>query len=160
MGTLWAMRPRARRPIIAAPATHEVVIGRPAEVVYRFCRDLTNAARYVGDVDRAERLSDVAYRWHVTQRGRLAVSMTVIVTADQPPHLLRYRSRGPRALRGEWEFRFSGERPDVTRVHETLRVPLGPVGRVLLAMLGKFPDAEVRDNLERMRHVLEADRTR
>jgi uncharacterized membrane protein len=132
------MDSRVLRSIVASPAIHDVVIRRPAEAVYQFCRDLTNAARYVGDVDRAERLSDVAYRWHVTQRGRLAVSMMVIVIADQPPHLLRYRSRGPRTARREWEFLFS-DRPNVTRVHETLRVPLGPVGRILLALLGEFP---------------------
>ena len=135
---------------------HEVVIRRPAETVYRFCRDLTNAARYVADVDRVARLSDVAYRWHVTGAGPFSTSMTVIVTADQPPHLLRYRTRGPRSVRGEWELRFLSDRPDVTRVRETLRIPLGTPGRALLAVFGKFPDAEVRHNLGQLKQLLEA----
>lgn len=154
------MPQRSRRSFISSSTSHEVVIRRPAETVYRFCRDLTNATRYVGDVDRTERLSDVAYRWHITERGRSAVSMTVTVTTDRPPHVLRYQSRGPRALRGEWEFRFFSDRPDVTRVNETLRTPLGAAGRLLLAILGKFPDIEVRDNLARLKHVLEADPAR
>lgn len=132
------------------PATHEVVIHRPAEVVYRFCRDLTNAARYVGDVDRVEKLSDTAYRWHVTPFG---VTMTVVVTGDQPPHHLRYGTRGP--VRGVWEFRFISDRPDVTLVREKLQIPLGGPGRLALALAGKFPDAEVRDNLARMKTLLE-----
>nr|WP_296066784.1 SRPBCC family protein [uncultured Actinoplanes sp.] len=136
---------------------HEVVIRRPVETVYRFCRDLGNAARYVGDVDRVVRLSDVAYRWHVTGAGPFATSMTVIVTADQPPHLLRYRTRGPHAVRAEWELRFLRDRPDVTRVRETLRIPLGAPGRMLLALLGKFPDAEVRRNLGQLKQVLESE---
>lgn len=132
------------------PATHEVVIHRSPEVVYRFCRDLTNAARYVGDVSRVDKLSDTAYRWHITPFG---VTMTVVVTGDQPPDHLRYATRGP--VRGEWEFHFISDRPDMTLVRLKLHVPLGAPGRLMLAMAGKFPDTEVRDNLARMKSVLE-----
>jgi uncharacterized membrane protein len=139
-----------RSMIAPPPAVHDVVIHRPIDEVYRFCRDLTNVARYVGDVDRVEKLSDKAYRWHITPYG---LSMTVVVTGEQPPQLLRYATRGP--VRGVWEFHFISDRPGLTLVREKLQIPLGGPGRLALAIAGKFPDAEVRDNLARMKTLLD-----
>ncbi|WP_433382125.1 SRPBCC family protein [Actinoplanes sp. CA-142083] len=128
----------------------EVVIRRPAEAVYGFCRDLTNVARYVGDVDRVEKLSELAYRWHVTPYG---LTMTVVVSRELAPRYLRYGTRG--SIRGVWELEFFADRPDVTRVRERLHVPLGVPGRLVLALAGKFPGSEVRENLARLKTVLE-----
>ena len=136
--------------IAPPPATHEVTIRRPVEAVYRFCRDLSNAARYVGDVDRVEQLSETTYRWHITPYG---LNMTVVVLGEQPPNLLRYGTRGP--VRGLWEFHFISDREGLTLVREKLHVPLGGPGRLLLAAARKFPDAEVRDNLARMKTLLD-----
>jgi hypothetical protein len=41
-------------------------------------------------------------------------------------------------------------------VREQLVVPLGAIGRIMLAVIGKFPDREVPANLTRLKQLLEA----
>jgi hypothetical protein len=40
-------------------------------------------------------------------------------------------------------------------VREQLVVPLGAIGRAVLALIGKFPDREVAANLTRLKQLLE-----
>jgi uncharacterized membrane protein len=139
--------------------TGEVVIGRPPAEVYGFYRDFTNLPRFLGDVVAVEQLGARAYRWTVGGPLGARLPMTVTVTDDHPDRLIRYRTGGPPLLRARWELSFTGDRGadngERTQVREQLRVPLGAIGRVLLAVIGKFPDREVAANLRRLKDLLE-----
>jgi uncharacterized membrane protein len=146
---------RPERP--AEKVTGEVLINRPVEDVYRFYRDFTNLPRFLGDVVAVEQLSDTTYRWLVSGPFGARLPMTITVTEERLNRLLRYQSRGPAPLRGRWELEFLAEADGRrTRVQERLVTPLGPLGRSVLALIGKFPDQEVADNLGRLKQVLEA----
>jgi uncharacterized membrane protein len=140
---------------VAGAVTAEVWIRRPVQDVYRFCRDLTNLPRYLGDVVAVEQLTDTTYRWTVAGPFGVRVPMTITVTEQRVDELIRYRSGGPPLLRGRWELAFAADAGG-TRLRERLVVPLGGIGRVPLAAIGKFPDREVVANLARLTRLLES----
>ena len=140
----------------ADTVTGEVAIRRPVQDVYRFYRDFPNLPRFLGDVVAVEQVADRTYRWTVAGPLGTRVPVTVTVTEQQVDHLIRYETSGPALLRGRWKLAFA---PDTdaggTRLREQLVVPLGAIGRVLLAIIGKFPDREVAANLARLKQLLE-----
>jgi uncharacterized membrane protein len=134
--------------------TDEVVIRRPVRAVYGFYRDFANLPQVLGDVVAVERVGDVTYRWVVSGPFGVRIPVTVTITEEHADRLIRYETRGP--LRGRWhlEFTAAGD-AGTTRVREQLAIPLGVIGRCLLALIGKFPDREVRANLNRLKQLLE-----
>jgi uncharacterized membrane protein len=143
---------------LAGTVTGEVVIRRPVHVVYGFYRNFTNLPRVLGDVVAVEQVAGMTYRWIVAGPLGTRVPMTVTVTDQRVDQLIRYQTGGPRPLRGRWELTFAVDTGSGgTRVREQLVVPLGAIGRAVLALIGKFPDREVAANLTRLKQLLETE---
>lgn len=133
-----------------------VSIRRPVEEVFSFYRDFRNLPSFLGDVMAVELLSAATSRW--TIQGPLGIrgSWTVRVTDERPNQLIRYETVSPPALRSFWEIRFvSSANAAETEIRETLRMPLGRLGRAALALIGKSPAHEVASNLHRLKQILE-----
>jgi uncharacterized membrane protein len=141
---------------LAGAATGEVVIRCPIHDVYGFYRNFANLPLFLGDVVAVERLTDTTSRWTVTGPFAARIPMTVTITEQRVDQLLRYRTGGPGPLGGHWELAFA---VDVgtggTRIREQIVVPLGPIGRAALTLLGKFPQREIAANLTRLKQLLE-----
>jgi uncharacterized membrane protein len=141
---------------LAGTVTGDVVIRRPVRVVYSFYRNFTNLPRILGDVVAVEQITGTTYRWIVAGPLGSRVPMTVTITEQRVNKLIRYQTGGPRPLRGRWELAFAVDTDSAgTRVREQLVVPLGAIGRAVLALIGKFPDREVAANLTRLKQLLE-----
>jgi uncharacterized membrane protein len=138
------------------PVTGEVVIRRPVADVYSFYRDFTNLPRFLGDVVTVEQVGDMTYRWLVSGPFGTRLPMTITVSEQRVDRLLRYQTRGPAPLQARWELEFAADTdaPE-TRVREQLVMPLGALGRSMLALIGKFPEREVAANLTRLKDLLE-----
>jgi uncharacterized membrane protein len=140
----------------AGPIEACVTIRRPIEDVFVFYRDFRNLPRFLGDVTLVEPLDRVTYRWTIL--GPLGIRLTwkVRVTEQQTDARIRYETVTSPALRTEWEVRFrQGIAADQTEVREVMKTPLGRVGRMSLALIGKDPSAEVSSNLQRLKEVME-----
>jgi len=135
-----------------------VTIRRAVEKVFAFCRDFRNMPRFLGDVMAVERLDRVTYRWTIQGPLGLRVNWTTRVTEERANELIRYETTSP-VLRTRWELHFApGPRAGETKVREVMRVPLGRLGSLALALVGKFPAAEVASNLHRLKQVMEVGR--
>ena len=125
---------------LAGPVTGEVVIGRPVQVVYGFYRDFTNLPLVLGDVVAVEQVAGTTYRWIVAGPLGTRLPMTVTVTDQCVNELIRYQAGGPGPLRGQWELAFAVDTGSAgTRVREQLVVPMGAIGRAVLALIGSSP---------------------
>jgi uncharacterized membrane protein len=139
------------------PVTDEVVIRRPVQDVYGFYRDFTNLPRFVGDVVAVKHVGDTTYRWVVAGPFGARLRVAVRITEQRVNRLIRYETRGPAPLRARWQLEFAADNDaGKTRVREQLTTPLGLIGRSALALIGKFPDKEVRANLNRLKLLLES----
>ncbi len=149
--TLNSLPPPARNRI-----EDRIEIERPVAEVFGFYRDFRNLPRFLGDVMAVEPTGPRSSRW--TIRGPLGVQAhwAIKVTDERPDLLIRYETTGVRRLRVRWEIYFEpGSRPETTVVREVMISPLGTLGRIGLALIGKFPAREVAANLRRLKQVLE-----
>jgi uncharacterized membrane protein len=141
----------------ADAVTDEVVIARLVRDVYAFYRDFANLPRFLGDVVAVEHVDDRSYRWVVAGPLGARLNLTVTIVEERVDEVIRFQTRGPASLRAQWRLDFAADQDGrATRVREQLTMPLGALGRSVLALIGKFPDREVRDDLNRLRQLLES----
>jgi uncharacterized membrane protein len=136
-----------------------VTIRRPVEDVFRFYRDFGNLPGFLGDVMVIEEIGPEISRWTIQGPLGIRVNWTVRVTEARPNELIRYQTVAAPGLRTYWEIYFApGGGAGETTVREVMKAPLGRLGRAALAMIGKFPGAEVSANLHRLKELMETGR--
>jgi uncharacterized membrane protein len=133
-----------------------VTIKCPVDKVYNFHRDFTNLPRFLGDVMAVEQIDPATSRWTIQGPLGFRATWTTKVTEERRNASLRYETVTVPALRTYWEVYFApGSAPGETEVREVMKLPLGRVGRVALALIGKYPMEEVTSNLHRLKELLE-----
>jgi len=133
-----------------------IIIERPVEEVFAFYRDLRNLPSFLGDVIAVEQIDSTTYRWTIQGPLGIRAHWMTKVTEERSNELIRYETSGPGAA---WEIHFApGHEPGSTEVREVMKAPLGRVGRMALALIGKFPAEEVTANLHRLKQKLETGR--
>jgi uncharacterized membrane protein len=81
------------------------------------------------------------------------------VTEERANELIRYETVAPPGLRTYWEVHFApGPEKGETQVRELMKTPLGRLARTALALIGKYPAAEVTSNLHRLKEIMETGR--
>ena len=131
-----------------------VQIERPVGEVFGFYRDFRNLPRFLGDVMAVEPAGPRTTRWTIQGPFGIQTHWTVKVTDELSDTVIRYETVSSASVR--WEIYFSpaaGRKK--TEVREVMISPLGPLGRMALALIGKFPDREVSANLHRLKQILE-----
>jgi uncharacterized membrane protein len=135
------------------------IIRRPVEEVFSFFRDFKNLPRFLGDVMAVEQIGPKAFRWTIQGPLGIRVNSTIKVTEERTNELIRYETTGVAGLKGYWEVHFArGSHHGETEIREVMKIPLGRLGRVGLALIGKFPAEEVSSNLHRLKELLETGR--
>jgi len=133
-----------------------VRIQRPVGEVFNFYRDFRNLSRFLGDVMAVEPTGPTTSRWTIQGPLGIRAHSTIKVTEERANALIRYETDTSPGLRTYWEIHFRpGSDARETIVREVMRPPLGRLGRVALALIGKFPAEEVRANLHRLKQVME-----
>lgn len=136
-----------------------VTIQRPVEEVFSFYRDFKNLPAFLGDVMAIEQIGPTISRWTIQGPLGFRVKWTVRVTEAHPNELIRYETVAAPGLRTHWDIFFApGGGAGETTVREVMKAPLGRLGRAALALIGKFPAAEVSSNLHRLKELLETGR--
>ena len=136
-----------------------VTIRRPVEAVFEFYRDFTNLPKFLGDVMAVKPLGPTISRWTIQGPLRIRARWTIKVTDLHTNEFIRYETVTLPGLKTCWEVQFvPGHEPGETKVHEVMKAPLGKLGRVALALIGKFPAQEVSSNLRRLKEMMETGR--
>ncbi|HEY1400451.1 MAG TPA: SRPBCC family protein [Terriglobales bacterium] len=136
-----------------------VTIKRPVKEIFSFHRDFKNLPSFLGDVMAIEQIGPATSRWTIQGPLGIRVNWTVKVTEERTNELIRYETVTSPALRTYWEIHFApGSKAGDTEVREVMKIPLGRLGRVALALIGKFPAEEVSSNLHRLKEVMETGR--
>ena len=134
----------------------KVTIERAVSEVFSFYRDFTNLPRFLGDVMAVEPTGPMTSQWTIEGPFGMQAHWTIEVTEERMNELICYETAGLHGLRTYWEIYFTpGLSGGETEVREVMKVPLGKLGEAALALIGKFPAAEMTANLQRLKEFME-----
>lgn len=135
--------------------TESVTINRSAGDVFDFWRALEDLPAIFKGLDHIERLDERYTRW--TWRGPAGVRFEWIAEMTEAPGRLSWRSLPGADLDTSGTVRFTDLARGGCEVTVTMdyNQPGGPAASAALWMMGRTPRGELREDLRRLKHVLE-----
>lgn len=140
---------------------HETVINimRPALEIYSFWRDLNNLPKFMKHLKNIEVRTPTLSHWRwKALKDQVEVSWDSEITQDVPGSMIAWRTVGDSQVTHEGLVTFEGQafsRGTFVRI----RLAYDPPGRALThfveKLLGESPEATLRDDLRRLRQLLE-----
>lgn len=135
-----------------------IAINRPAELVYRFWRDLENLPRFMYHVKSVRMTAPGLSHWVTAAPGGTTVEWTSEIVADHPNELLAWRSIEGSEVETAGTVRFEprpGGRGTIVRVELEYRPPGGIAGAALASVFNESAHQQLHDDLRRLKQVLE-----
>ncbi|WP_435017661.1 SRPBCC family protein [Tundrisphaera sp. TA3] len=138
---------------------HSVTIERPAADLYRAWQDVEQLPRFMVDVESVEKSGENRARW-VTKgpMGETSTWETEVIN-DVPDHLIAWKTLPGAHVEHAGTVRFdpaTGGRGTVVTLEVNYEAPLGAAGLAIARLIGKDPDASVREDLRRFKQLMEA----
>jgi len=135
-----------------------VAINKPPKEIYGFWRDLRNLPRFMSHLERVEVQDDRRSHWVAKAPAGRTVAWDAEITEDQPNERLAWRSLEGADVDNSGEVHFErapGGRGTILRVEMRYTPPGGVFGAVAAKLFGEEPQMQVRDDLRRLKQVLE-----
>ncbi|HYE61885.1 MAG TPA: SRPBCC family protein [Phycisphaerales bacterium] len=135
-----------------------VTVQAPAAQVYAFWRDFTNLAQFMKHVKSVEVLDEKRSHWVVEGPAGKDVEWDAEIINEEEGRLISWKSLPGAEVdnTGTVQFREApaGRGTEVRVVLEYLP-PAGKLGLAIAKAFGKTPGAQVRDDLRRLRQIIE-----
>lgn len=138
--------------------TRAVTIRQPADVLYRFWRNLENIQRITRHPVTIQRVSDLASHWSVSAPGDRKVEWDAVIINDEPGRLIAWRSREEAEIPNAGTVRFEAAPGDEgTEVTVSLEYdpPAGKLGAWFAKLSGEEPAQQVGETLRRFKALME-----
>lgn len=136
-----------------------VRLERPVEEVYRYWRRLEHLPRFMRYLERVTEMDDGRSRWVAQGPGGLRVQWDAEIINDVEDEVIAWQSL-PGAdvvTAGAVNFRpVRGGRSTQVDVHLQYAPPAGKAGAFIARLFGREPSQTVREDLRRLKQVLEA----
>lgn len=135
-----------------------VRIGRPAEELYRFWRNLENLPRFMDHLESVRVLDEQRSHWVARGPAGSRVEWDAEIHNEIPGQLLAWRSLPGAEVDHAGSVHFEPDVGDFTLVRVILRYdpPGGRLGAGVARLFGEDPDTQVADDLRRFKQVMEA----
>jgi uncharacterized membrane protein len=151
-----AERGRQRRRVHVSAVT---TIKRPVADVYDFWRNFENFPRFMRHLESVQRLDSARSRWRAKAPAGMTVEWVAEILGERENESISWRSL-PRAdvqNRGAVRFRRApGARGTEVRVDLEYVPPGGSLGRAIAKIFGEEPRQQIRDDLRRLKQLLES----
>jgi uncharacterized membrane protein len=148
--------------VAAADGIHvreSVRLERPADELYRFWSKLENLPLFMANLERVTDLGGDRSRWVARGPARVAVEWDAEITERRENRLIRWRSLPGADVAVAGAVTFDPVRAGrSTQVTVTLHYapPGGRAGALLATVTGSNPSQTIREDLRRLKQVLEA----
>lgn len=137
--------------------SESITIDRPVADVFPLWSDPAQAARFMRDVERVDVLDDQRSRWTVRGPGgvRLTFDSEIINVVDN--ELVAWRTLPGADVASAGSVRLRPRGDAATELIVTLQYdpPGGKAGAAVAALLGRSPASRLRDDLRRLKALLE-----
>lgn len=135
-----------------------VAINRPADEIFAFWRDFSNLPRFMNHLERVEVTDSRRSHWVAQAPAGSVVEWDAEVTDERPNDSIAWHSQEGADVENSGEVRFErapGGRGTLVRVEMRYRPPGGMVGAMVAKLFREEPRQQVRDDLRRLKQVLE-----
>jgi uncharacterized membrane protein len=135
-----------------------VTINRPVEELYRFWRNLENLPQFMSHLETVERVTDTLSRWRAKGPAGASVEWNAEIINEVPNQVIGWRSiEGSDVVSaGSVNFDDLGAgRGTRVRVRLQYSPPGGKVGAAVAKLLGRDAATEIRQDLQRFKHLIE-----
>ena len=152
-----AGRVRQRGDISEVQVTEAITIKRPIEEVYAFWRDFANFPRFMRHLESVE-VSGRQSRWRAKGPAGFTVEWDAETLEDVENERISWRSLENADVENHGSVRFAhapAARGTEIRVHLHYSPPAGRVGRGIAWLLGSDPESQIREDLRRVKQLLE-----
>ena len=138
-----------------------ITINRPVGEVFSFWRDFTNLPRFMTDLERVDVLDERRSHWVAKSSLAGALEWDAEIVKEEPNEVIAWRAVDAASVPNEGAVSFAsapGDRGTEVRVSATYRAPAGALGVRVAQIAGDDPDQQVREELRRLKQVLECGR--
>ncbi|HJQ98909.1 MAG TPA: SRPBCC family protein [Candidatus Polarisedimenticolaceae bacterium] len=135
-----------------------VTINRPREEVYGLWRDLEKLPLFMQHVRSVTRLGNGRSHWVARAPAGQEVEWDAEIVEERPGKTLAWRSISEGDIRHEGVVQFKDAPPGrgtEVRVHLDYEPPAGKAGAAVARLFGEEPKQQIRDDLRRLKQVLE-----
>jgi uncharacterized membrane protein len=135
-----------------------VTVKRPIEEVYRFWHEFENLPSFMYHLESVRRTDDRRSHWTAKAPAGTHVEWDAEIVEDRPNRLITWRSVDGAAVSHAGSVRFvsaPGGRGTEVRVEMEYSPPGGKAGAAIAKIFGEEPEQQVRDDLRRLKQVIE-----
>jgi len=135
-----------------------VTIQRSPAEVYTFWRDLRNLPRFMNQLESVEIFDNSRSHWRAKGPAGVSVEWDAEIVEDRPNELISWRSLPGSQVENWGTVRFQeapGGRGAEVRVEMQYAPPAGRMGATVARLLGKEPGQQLKEDLSRLKQVLE-----
>jgi uncharacterized membrane protein len=138
--------------------TKSIIVDRPAEELYNFWRDFSNASQFIPAIESVETRGNNRARWRAKLIGGVTFEWDTEVLKDQPNSFISWRSlpESPLDIGGTVRFnRAPGGRGTLVRAELRIAVPGGAVAAKVAKLVGADPGGYLTNILRRFKQLME-----
>jgi uncharacterized membrane protein len=133
-----------------------ITVNRPADALYRFWRDFSNAPRFMERVDSVQTTGERRTHWRARGPAGLHVEWDAEVAEDRANELIAWRSLDTLPFQHSGVVRFeAAARGTVVTVEMEYAPPGGAVTATAAKLLGYAPEQQVQEDLRRFKQLME-----
>jgi uncharacterized membrane protein len=135
-----------------------VTVGRPAEELYRFWRDVENLPGAMRHLESVRKIDERRSRWTARAPLGAAIEWETEITGDEPGRRIAWRSTEGAAVTNAGSVSFTpatGGRGTVVKVELRYEPPGGALGAAVAKLFGKEPGQQLQEDLRAFKQVME-----
>ena len=135
-----------------------IVIARRPEEVFEFWRDLTTLPGFMTHLDRVDVLDGRRSHWVARGPAGMPVEWDAEVINEIRPNLIAWQSLPGSTVASAGSVHFKPAGPGMTELDVVFQSepPAGKLGAAVARLLGDAPETTLRQDLRRMKQLLEA----
>lgn len=139
--------------------TKSIMVGRPAQEVYRYWRKLENLAQFMNHVKSVTEIDERRSTWVV--KGPLGTDLewTAQILSDREGELIAWESLPGAEVQNAGSVRFESVGDGQTEVRVSLQYqpPAGVLGAAVAKLFGENPEQQLDEDLARFKKLIEAE---
>jgi uncharacterized membrane protein len=165
LGSLgWLRREHRDGPVTSIPrgkgikVEESVTVNRPVLEVYRFWRNFENLPRFMDHLESVTVIDENQSHWVAKGPAGARVEWDAVIHNEIDDELIAWRSLPGSEVNNAGSVHFTPTPQGGTEVRVVLSYdpPAGRLGAVVAKLLGEEPSRQVRDDLRRLKQVMDA----